>query len=293
MVSGVYQIIHKISKKSYIGSACAISRRWLEHKYDLSHNKSSSILFQRAYNKYGIENFEFKILEECSKEKLLEREQYYLDLYKSYLPENGYNICKVAGYGSQLGLKRSSLSKQLMSLAKKGKPGNSKTIEAMRLVNIGNQYTKGKTFIKVPREIRVCNCGCKSTFVVLSTSVKQFQKYHYKKLRETRTCLCGCNQTFEVIVTSLKQYVNGGHALHGKIGPNLGRKFSDAVKQKFSLSHLGKTQSQEIKKKRSLAMTGKNLRNKNGVGNKGSLGRIPWNKGLTKETDSRIKGPNK
>ena len=42
--------------------------------------------------KYGYFNFNLEILEYCNKELLLEREQYYLDLYK---PE--YNICKIAG----------------------------------------------------------------------------------------------------------------------------------------------------------------------------------------------------
>jgi group I intron endonuclease len=121
---GIYCIQNSLDSKSYIGSSVNIIARWKEHKRYLRRNIHENSYLQNAVNKYGMKNFEFKILEECSKEKLLEREQYYLDLYKSYDSKFGYNICKVAGNGSQLGLKRSLETRQLMSLAKKGKPSN-------------------------------------------------------------------------------------------------------------------------------------------------------------------------
>lgn len=45
----------------------------------------------KALLKYGYSKFRFEILEYCSVEELLKREQFYLDNYK---PE--YNILKVA-----------------------------------------------------------------------------------------------------------------------------------------------------------------------------------------------------
>lgn len=43
---------------------------------------------------YGIDAFEFDILEECPEEKLVEREEYYIALYNT--AEMGYNICETS-----------------------------------------------------------------------------------------------------------------------------------------------------------------------------------------------------
>lgn len=58
--------------------------------------KGGNIYLNRAIEKYGIDNFEITVLEYVSKECLDEREQYWLDFYKSYLFLNGYNICRYA-----------------------------------------------------------------------------------------------------------------------------------------------------------------------------------------------------
>lgn len=42
-----------------------------------------------AINKYGIENFTFEIIEECSEEQLNNRERYWIAYYDTY--HNGYN----------------------------------------------------------------------------------------------------------------------------------------------------------------------------------------------------------
>lgn len=98
---GIYQIKNKINNKSYIGSSSRLKLRWNRHLTDLKCNVHHSLALQRAFHKYGYDNFEFIILENCGIEKLLEREQYYLDNLK---PE--YNICKIAG--NCLGVKHST-----------------------------------------------------------------------------------------------------------------------------------------------------------------------------------------
>lgn len=45
----------------------------------------------KAIRKYGIENFNFDIIEECSADELNEREKYWISYYNSY-GENGYNL---------------------------------------------------------------------------------------------------------------------------------------------------------------------------------------------------------
>ena len=89
---GIYQIKNKINNKSYIGSSSRLKLRWNRHLTDLKCNVHHSLALQRAFHKYGYDNFEFIILENCEESKLLEKEQYYLDTLN---PK--YNICKIAG----------------------------------------------------------------------------------------------------------------------------------------------------------------------------------------------------
>lgn len=93
---GIYEILNKDTKKSYIGSSKQIEKRWEQHLQALEKGEHHSILLQRAWNKYGKECFEFIVKEECKEEELLIREQKYLDLK----PE--YNIGAQASGGDNL-----------------------------------------------------------------------------------------------------------------------------------------------------------------------------------------------
>ncbi len=81
---GIYEILNKDTKKSYIGSSKQIEKRWEQHLQALEKGEHHSILLQRAWNKYGKECFEFIVKEECKEEELLVREQKYLDLKPKY-----------------------------------------------------------------------------------------------------------------------------------------------------------------------------------------------------------------
>jgi group I intron endonuclease len=81
MKTGVYKILNKIKGDFYIGSARhSFSKRKSAHFCQLKQNKHDNSKLQRAVNKYGLENFEFQILEECQPNLCLEREQYYIDI---------------------------------------------------------------------------------------------------------------------------------------------------------------------------------------------------------------------
>lgn len=91
MITGIYKITNKINGKSYIGQSIYIERRWKDEKCAISNpndNEYNRVITQ-AFRKYGIENFEFEVIEECEKEKLNEREKYWIDYYDTY--HNGYN----------------------------------------------------------------------------------------------------------------------------------------------------------------------------------------------------------
>lgn len=78
-VCGVYKIVNLINGKIYIGSSKNLRHRLWGHRAQLRHNKHGNEHLQRAWNKYGEENFDYCILETCDEEHQYEREQYYID----------------------------------------------------------------------------------------------------------------------------------------------------------------------------------------------------------------------
>lgn len=78
-VCGVYRITNTRNGHFYVGSSKNIGKRITQHKVDLRRNAHHSPYLQRAWNKYGEESFEFSLIEECSIDDALDREQYYLD----------------------------------------------------------------------------------------------------------------------------------------------------------------------------------------------------------------------
>lgn len=115
MKGGVYKLTNIINNKIYIGSTCCFKDRKSKHK-----NKRNKSMISRAIFKYGWNNFTFEILEYCDKEFLLERENYYFDIFEPFSENNGYNILRVAKSNGWLNHRHTDDTKKLMSDKKKG-----------------------------------------------------------------------------------------------------------------------------------------------------------------------------
>lgn len=89
---GIYQIRNVKNNKIYIGSSIHIFTRWKKHINLLNSNKHPNGHLQTSWNKYGKENFEFTIIEECNKNILREKEQYYINKTNCLDKNIGYNI---------------------------------------------------------------------------------------------------------------------------------------------------------------------------------------------------------
>lgn len=122
--TGIYSIRNTINGKVYPGSSVDIEHRWVLHRIALKNGKHHSEHLQRAWSKYGEDNFEFLALEECSKDQLLIREQVYLDAVRVRNPDGtlggidhnlAYNTCPIAG--NCLGFRHSEESRRKMSEA--------------------------------------------------------------------------------------------------------------------------------------------------------------------------------
>jgi group I intron endonuclease len=113
MTAGIYQIKNTKNNKIYVGSSINIKARWAQHRSDLKKMKHHSKHLQRAWYHYGEDAFIFSILEDVEDPNLLiEREQHYLDLYKPYDKEIGYNNSPTAE--NCLGFRHSEESKKKM-----------------------------------------------------------------------------------------------------------------------------------------------------------------------------------
>lgn len=88
--SGIYKITCQETKEVYIGKSTDIKNRWQQHcKTAFNCGTIASSLLHRKMQQYGIENFTFELLEVVPKDKLSEREKFYIDFYKT--KETGLN----------------------------------------------------------------------------------------------------------------------------------------------------------------------------------------------------------
>jgi len=82
--SGIYKITRIKTGEVYIGQAVNISDRWSNHcKTALGVGTLASSQLHRVMREDGPEQFTWEVLEETPKDKLKERESYYIDFYDS------------------------------------------------------------------------------------------------------------------------------------------------------------------------------------------------------------------
>jgi|ERR1039458_1079995 group I intron endonuclease len=166
-VSGIYAITSP-SGKLYLGSAVNIRARWKTHRKQLRGGIHHSAALQRAADKYGVDNFSFKILLICEPKNLLLYEQLALNTLKPR-----YNIALTAGsnfgrkFGPQtaehiakrvaksLGKRRSPETCANISAGKKGKPPSEKQLMQYKNLSVKNmgktlsEKTKAKIAVSV------------------------------------------------------------------------------------------------------------------------------------------------
>ena len=259
LISGVYEIVNTLNGHRYIGSAVAISKRWNEHIRHLNTNKHHSAYLQRAWIKYGADCFECVVIEYCEKEKLIEREQFYIDTLNPV-----YNVCKKAGNMS--GYKHTDKSRKKMSDKRKGENN----------VMYGKHHTASS--------IQQISDSKKGT-----PAWNKGKKGLYSASDETRIKLSAAHKgksSWNKGIKTGKPSWNSGLSIGWNKGTkglqvawNKGVPMSDETKKKLSDSHKGIKLSEEHKKKISDSL----------IGNKRTLGYIPTEETRKKLSESRKK----
>jgi len=124
---GIYQIRNTSNDQRYIGQSVNIANRWVRHRYHLNKGVHKNLYLQRAWNKYGKDQFVFEILQECNPDSLDVIEEQYANLFQVKL----YNMTddftsRIGDKNPFFGRKHSDKTKAQMSLVKKGKYKGSK-----------------------------------------------------------------------------------------------------------------------------------------------------------------------
>ena len=88
MIKAIYKITNKINGKMYIGQSVHPNKRLWEHE-NHARNKMDNYPIHNAISKYGIDNFDFKIIEWT--EDYDNKEFYYIKKFNTITP-NGYNL---------------------------------------------------------------------------------------------------------------------------------------------------------------------------------------------------------
>ena len=90
-MTGVYIIESLNNKKVYIGATRCFPERWGRHIAQLIKRDHHNRELQEDFNKYGLNNFNFEILECCYPDEIFELEKEYIREYNC----QGYNLYNI------------------------------------------------------------------------------------------------------------------------------------------------------------------------------------------------------
>lgn len=175
---GIYLVTNKINGHQYVGQSTDIKRRWMEHKCPSSIANDRTI--NKAYRKYGFDNFEYRVIEECSEEMLDEREMFWIKkLHPVYNMNNG-------GVGNK-GHHHSEATKKILSMKSKAQWVNSTEEEKIRRIknNLTGQPKGHKVSLETRVKLRKANIGKKASEetklkMSISQKGKNDNKSHFK-----------------------------------------------------------------------------------------------------------------
>ena len=164
---GIYKITNIVNGKCYIGQSKNIAKRWQRHKVELKNNKHGNEYLQRAYNKYGADNFKFEVIEECTVDIIDDREKHYIEHYDSLAQNNGYNLL----YGGPVNRGANPLTKIKMHNIMKGKKFTAEHLENLRKANkakIGKYHISEEQKARMSKDMLGKYAGEKNVNAIIS-----------------------------------------------------------------------------------------------------------------------------
>lgn len=255
---GIYKIFCRPNGKVYIGSSVRLAKRIRNHKSDLRQGKHPNQRLQRAWNKYGKDNFVFEVLLNCDKDSVFVLEQKLIDEYQS--SAKGFNIAACAE-SARLGAVLSDAQK-----AKASKTLTGRTLTAEHRANISNGgrgVKKSEATKQKMRESAALRPASRAAKVGLALKGKPKSEQHKQKLMESTLKRCQDPKYLEMMrrvqiesMTPERGAAISARNIEAMKDPELrariskaltGRKASAETKEKLSAAHKGRKLSEEQK----------------------------------------------
>jgi len=215
-----------VNGKAYIGKANNVKRRWEKHCV-AARNESDGLLY-RAMRKYGIENFQMRVIDEA------EDEAYALNtlepLWIRRFREEGIELYNLTEGGEGIvGLVHSEETKQKMSESLRGKKRSEEQRQRLSEANRGKSPSE-----EARRKISEANRG---------RSKPPRSEQHLRKLREAALARGSMSEEQKrKISESMRQSENVGHPIDEETRARIAEKLR------------GQVQSEETKAKRAESM---------------------------------------
>lgn len=144
---GIYAIEHIPSGMLYVGSTANFKMRWKGHRTLLRAGSHSNMHLQKAWNKYGEQQFYFKLLEVVENaDDLLKRELHWFGVTSCCNKDYGYNITS-----DPLRRTWSKEQREALSASTKGRVGRKHSAETRTLLSA---QRKGIRVYQMTDEVR-------------------------------------------------------------------------------------------------------------------------------------------
>ena len=119
IISGIYKITNTVTGDFYIGSSKDVKQRWVNHKCKSTWKNNPNNPMYIDMRKYGVDKFDFQILEVVEPEQLKEKEQQFIETLKPT-----YNRCNANGWD----IERYKETKKEYQKSEKGKESRRKAV---------------------------------------------------------------------------------------------------------------------------------------------------------------------
>ena len=162
-ISAVYKITNTVTNDFYIGSSKDVKQRWASHKWPSKWKRYSNNPMYIDMQRYGVDKFEFEILEEVEEGKLKEKEQQFIETLKPT-----YNDRNANGFDFE---RRKKYQK-----SDKGKEAQKKYNKSDKRKEAQKKYQKSDKGKEAQKKYESQLCCYNGETLTLTTLSKRFSK---------------------------------------------------------------------------------------------------------------------